>query len=555
MLRKRLAHAQRIQEIFAALIRNGFGFIVHDLGMFDLVGKVHRKKTVPDETIISKNIGERIRITLEELGPTFIKLGQLASTRIDLFPREITKELAKLQDDVKGVPFTKIKPIIEEELGQSLDSLFSQFSFTPVASASIGQVHRATLPTGEEVAIKIQRPNIEKTITTDLEILRYLATVLEQRTDWAKEHRVYDIVNELAASLLMELDYTREAKNSERCMASIKDLDYVHIPKIYWQYTTKRILTMEFIKGQKLEQFIQTASPEKKKKLALDFTNCMFEQIFVGGFFHADPHPGNIFITEEKRIVLIDFGMVGRLSPQMKYDLASLIIALRDEDLEEIAALVMKIGKMSDETDEDRLLIDLDNLLETYIHRSLHQIHISELYNEIFRICFENKIRIPADLTMLGKTLLTTEGVLARLDPELALIDLAEPFGRRLIRERFEPKTVFKKIRFKFRDMQKLFSELEAILRGIARRGKIRIEVDVPAIQELLNKLDRITNQLSFSIVLLAFSIMMSGLVVGAAIMKENTILWSFPVIEIGGVAATLMFLWLLYSIFKSGRF
>lgn len=555
MLRKRLTHAQRIQEIITALIRNGLGFIVKDLGMFDLVGKLHKTKAVTDDPMVTKNLGERIRLTLEELGPTFIKLGQLASTRFDLFPQEITRELAKLQDDVKPVSFSEIRPIIEEELGKPLDSLFLEISPSPVASASIGQVHRAKLPGGEQVAIKIQRPNIEKTIVTDLEILRYLTKVLEERTEWAKENRVYDIVHELSTSLLQELDYTREAKNSERCQASIKNLENVCIPKIYWPYTTKRVLTMEYIEGQKLEQFMQNANKDEKKKLALDFTNCMFEQIFVSGFFHADPHPGNIFITKEKQLVLIDFGMVGRLSPQMKFDLASLIIALRDEDLAEIATLVKKIGQMSEYTDEDKLLFDLENLLETYMHRSLQQIHVSELFNEIFRICFENKIRIPPDLTMLGKALLTIEGVLARLDPDLALINLAEPFGRRLILERYKPESLFKNIRFKIRDVQKFLSDLEAIVNGVARRGKLRIEIDVPYFKDLLTKLDRITNQLSFSIVLLAFSIMMSGLIIGAAIMKEETVLWKFPVIEIGGIAATCMFLWLLYSIFKSGRF
>ncbi len=555
MLGKRLSNAQRIQEIFAALIRNGFDFIIKDLGMFDLVGKIQKKKVMSDEEVLSKNIGERVRITLEELGPTFIKLGQLASTRIDLFPQEIIRELAKLQDNVKPVPFEDIKKIIEEEFNIPLENLFSEFSRTPVASASIGQVHRAKLKTGEEVAIKVQRPNIENTIEKDLEILNDLAILIENRTDWGKNYRVYDIVKELSSSLRMELDYTREAKNAERCATKIKKLDYVKIPDVFWDYTTKRVLTMEFIHAQKLDAFIQAGASEDKEKIAMNFAHCMFEQIFVGGFFHADPHPGNVFITADRKITLIDFGMVGRLSPQMKFDLASLLIALKDDDLEEITAIVTKIGQLSEETNRDRLLFDLDHLLAKYANVSLKKVNISELLNEVIRICYENQIRIPADLTLLAKTLLTMEGVLSRLHPDFVLMDLAEPFGRRLIRERYEPKAIIKNARSKFREIQNILNQFEVFLRSFTKKGKLQVEMDLPDIQDLLHKMDRITNQLSFSIVLLAFSIMMSGLVIGAAIMKEQTILWSFPVIEIGGIAATLMFLWLLYSILKSGRF
>lgn len=555
MLGKRLSNAQRIQEIFAALIRNGFDFIIKDLGMFDLVGKIQKKKVMSDEEVLSKNIGERMRITLEELGPTFIKLGQLASTRIDLFPQEIIRELAKLQDNVKPVPFEDIKKIIEEEFNIPLENLFSEFSRTPVASASIGQVHRAKLKTGEEVAIKVQRPNIENTIEKDLEILNDLAILIENRTDWGKNYRVYDIVKELSSSLRMELDYTREAKNAERCATKIKKLDYVKIPDVFWDYTTKRVLTMEFIHAQKLDAFIQAGASEDKEKIAMNFAHCMFEQIFVGGFFHADPHPGNVFITADRKITLIDFGMVGRLSPQMKFDLASLLIALKDDDLEEITAIVTKIGQLSEETNRDRLLFDLDHLLAKYANVSLKKVNISELLNEVIRICYENQIRIPADLTLLAKTLLTMEGVLSRLHPDFVLMDLAEPFGRRLIRERYEPKAIIKNARSKFREIQNILNQFEVFLRSFTKKGKLQVEMDLPDIQDLLHKMDRITNQLSFSIVLLAFSIMMSGLVIGAAIMKEQTILWSFPVIEIGGIAATLMFLWLLYSILKSGRF
>lgn len=550
-----MSNAQRIQEIFAALIRNGFDFIIKDLGMFDLVGKIQKKKVMSDEEVLSKNIGERVRITLEELGPTFIKLGQLASTRIDLFPQEIIRELAKLQDNVKPVPFEDIKKIIEEEFNIPLENLFSEFSRTPVASASIGQVHRAKLKTGEEVAIKVQRPNIENTIEKDLEILNDLAILIENRTDWGKNYRVYDIVKELSSSLRMELDYTREAKNAERCATKIKKLDYVKIPDVFWDYTTKRVLTMEFIHAQKLDAFIQAGASEDKEKIAMNFAHCMFEQIFVGGFFHADPHPGNVFITADRKITLIDFGMVGRLSPQMKFDLASLLIALKDDDLEEITAIVTKIGQLSEETNRDRLLFDLDHLLAKYANVSLKKVNISELLNEVIRICYENQIRIPADLTLLAKTLLTMEGVLSRLHPDFVLMDLAEPFGRRLIRERYEPKAIIKNARSKFREIQNILNQFEVFLRSFTKKGKLQVEMDLPDIQDLLHKMDRITNQLSFSIVLLAFSIMMSGLVIGAAIMKEQTILWSFPVIEIGGIAATLMFLWLLYSILKSGRF
>lgn len=550
MIGKRLKYAQRYQEILSALLKNGFGFVIKDLGLLDF-----KRKVEADSTMHSKSIAERIRFVLEELGPSFVKLGQLASTRVDLIPEPIIKELEKLQDQVAPIPFIEITHVIEKELGHSINELFLELSKEPIASASIGQVHIGQLPTGEKVAVKVQRPAIEGKIEIDLQILADLTNLMEEKFDWARVYRLTEIVDAVGRSLRLELDYTTEAWNGEKIARQLKaDQRYV-IPHIYWEYTTKRILTMDYIEGTSLKEFTQVGTVAEKKEVAKQIVDCMFQQIFLDGFFHGDPHPGNLFVLPNNRLALIDFGMVGRLSPTLKNDLASIVIALKRREIHEVIYILQKLGQGEEPIDSEQLYAEVEDIVEMNMDIPLNQISLANLMNKLMQVSLKHHLHMPADLTILAKTLLTMEGILSKLDNTLSIIDMAQPFGEKLIHNRLKPVSILREFRRKVRDVKIFINQLLETGNLLTKSGKIHVEISLPEVKQLSRKLDRITNQISFSIILLAFSILMVGLIIGASISKVDTILWNFPVVEVGGVVATLMFLWLFFSIIRHGRF
>ncbi|MFE5323058.1 ABC1 kinase family protein [Paenibacillus sp. NPDC056579] len=556
-LGRKLRHLQRYRDIAKAFARNGFGFLIKELGLPDLTGSRIGLKERQDAR--SRTLGERIRIFLEELGPTFIKIGQIASTRPDLLPAHIIEELVKLQDQVPPFPFEQVREVIENEFGEPFDTLFADFQEAPMAAASIGQVHLARLHTGEVVAVKIQRPNIPAIVATDLEILDDLARLAEHRLAWAAKYQLRDMVYELSQSLRAELDYTNEGRNAQRMAKSFERDPHVRFPSIYWDYTSRNVLTMDFIEGVKTTE-VQRLDElgYDRKRIAEQIARVVFRQIFIDGFFHADPHPGNIIVLPEGVIGLIDFGMVGRLTPMMKYHFGSLVIALRRNSTDGVLKAIDGIGIIPEDVDMDSLRGDIDELREKYYDVPLSRISLGESVSDLLSVAYEHRIRVPSDLTLLGKTLLTLEGVVTALDPTFSVVNIAEPFGRKLFAERFSPRNVADSVWNQMGEYAELLSEMPSRLRemfGMMKKGKLRMDVSVSELDTFMKKMDRISNRLSFSIVLLSFSIIMVGLIIGSSLGRQSTLLWNFPVIEIGFSVAALMFLWMFYSIFKSGRF
>lgn len=558
MVGKRIRHIHRYREIAVALIRNGFGMIVDEIGFsqfLSLPQKFFPMKKVKH----SFTIGERVRLVLEELGPTFVKLGQIASTRPDLFPEEIIRELEKLQDQVPPFSFAEVREIVEQELGGEIEELFDYFDQTPLAAASIGQVHQAVLRSGEKVAVKVQRPRIAKTIETDLEILQDLAFLAEHRLEWAAKYQIKEIVDELSKSLRAELDYTIEARNAEKMRQLHKNDRAIQIPQVFLEYTTKRVLTIEYVEGVKLKDVAKLKENGYNcKKIAECLSKGIFDQIFTHGFFHGDPHPGNVLVMSDEMIAFIDFGMVGRLTPEMKYHFSSLVIALMRKNTDSIIKTIFRMGIVPDEVDLMDLRNDVEVLREKYSNVPLSQVSLGEAVNDLLQTAFKHSIRIPADLTMLGKTLLTVEGIVEALDPEASIVDLAEPFGRQLLKERLHPKQIAENFKKQATDYGEMLIDLPIYIKellSLAKKGRLHHDITIPELDLVLKKLDRISNRLSFSIVLLAFSIIMVGIIIGSSMGRQSTLLWKIPAIEIGFVVATLMFLWLLYSIIKSGRF
>lgn len=550
---------QRYREIVVAFSRNGFGYIVKELGLHKISSLPKRLFEQGDREVHNKTTGERIRLFLEELGPTFIKLGQIASTRQDLIPKDIIEELEKLQDQVAPFSFSDVKEIIDKELQEPIDVVFESFDEHPIAAASIGQVHYGVLRTGQEVAVKIQRPNLEEKVHTDLEILMNIAKLAESRLDWAKKYQLCAIIKEFSNSLTAELDYTLEGRNAHRIAQQFKKHDDVVVPNVYWDLTTEKVLTMEYIKGIKLDENTKLVREGYNPKLIAEkLIQKQFQQILIDGFFHADPHPGNVMVLPNHKILFMDFGMVGRLTATMKDHLSSLIVAIMRQNTKSIIKAIYRMGIVSENVDADYMYADIDDLRDKYYDIPFSQVSIGEAINDLFRVATTHGIRIPTDLSLVGKSLLTLEGTVERLDPEISIVKIAEPFGKRLLKEKYQPKKVADEVYQQAEDYKDLildFPDHINHLYKVIRRGKLPLEISVSRVEAFLKKLDRISNRLSFSIVLLAFSIIMVGLIIGSALAGESSYLWSLPVIEIGFVVAIGMFLWLLYSIFRSGRF
>lgn len=553
----RIRHAGRYREIAMALIRHGFGYMVEELELFQVLTLPRR--WITHESLETKSIGERIRHVLEDLGPTFIKLGQLASTRSDLLPDAIIQELVKLQDQVPAFSTDTARGILEQELDMAIKDGFSWFEDVPIAAASIGQVHRGKLITGESVAIKIQRPGVVKMVSRDLDIISGLSVMAEKRWEWAKQYQLTRIVAELAKSILAELDYSQEARNTEKIALQFQNDKHIYIPNIYWEFTSSRVLTMEYIDGIMLSRRDQLLDKGYDlKEIAERVTNGMLHQIFIEGFFHGDPHPGNLLVRKDGSIAFIDFGMVGRLNADMKDQLSSLIIALMRKNTDGMVRAILKLGLFPENGDISSLRADLDRLRDEYYDIPFSDISMGKALNDLFGVARHHQIIIPPDLTLLGKALLTLEGVMEKLDPSLSIIDMAEPFGKKLLKERYSTGRLQKKLFGGVAGLVEGMLELPGHARQLSAlisKGKLKVEISIPELQALMRKMDQISNRLSMSIVLLAFSIIMVGLIIGSAMNNQSSMLWQLPVIGIGFVVALLMVLWLLYGIFKSGRF
>ncbi|MDR7076554.1 ubiquinone biosynthesis protein [Neobacillus niacini] len=560
MIKKKIRHIQRYRDIVYAFTKYGFGFVMKELGLLDLLSVPKRVFVEGNISLNSRTTGERIRLFLEDLGPTFVKIGQIASTRPDIIPDDILQELVKLQDQVSIFSFDEVKRILEQELADSLENSFAEFCETPLAAASIGQVHSAVLLTGERVAVKIQRPNIISVIETDLEILQDLARLAESRIDWVERYQIRTIVEELSRSLREELDYENEGRNAEKIDKQFRNDSKVHIPKVYWEYTTKKVLTMEFIDGVKLNEIdMLDQVGYDTKVLGEKVVNALFHQILIDGFFHGDPHPGNIVALPGQVIAFMDFGMVGRITSEMRSHIASFVIALMRKNTAEVVRTIISMGLVPDDVELKQLHADVDKLREKYIDVPFSQMSVGTAVNELFSVAYRHKIQIPTDLTILGKTLLTLEGTVEKLNHEISILAVAEPFGRQLLMERFKPKNVAEFAWSNFTEYGDILQEFPKTIKeftSVMKKGKMQIEITTPEMDPVLKKLNRISNRLSFSIVLLAFSIILVGIIIGASLSGQTSILFSkIPLIEIGSGIAATMFLLLLYSIFKSGRF
>ncbi|MFC4559776.1 ABC1 kinase family protein [Virgibacillus kekensis] len=556
MLGKKIRHTKRYQEIVNVFMKNGFSHFLFRIGVADR-GLAQGMETTELNTNL-KSIGKRLRQALQDLGPTFIKLGQIASTRHDALPPEITTELEKLQDDAPIIPFEHVKQIIETELEGELESLFEFIDPEPLATASIGQVHTAKLFTGDEVVVKVQRPGLRPKMETDLEILHGIGRILEERTAWAKRYRVRGIINEFSSSLRNELDYLMEGRSGERISDEFEHQVHIQVPEIYWEFTTKKVITMEKINGIKISEAERLeALGYNRKVIAKRLADAMLKQIMEHGFFHADPHSGNIFILPKNTIAFLDFGEVGQISEKLKRNFASLIVNLHKGDTQAMVKTFSKMDLIPEETDVEALKRDLEQLHGSYENVMLKDLSLGRIIIEVFNVAYYHHIEIPSDMAILSKVILTLEGVLGRLDPEFSIMRATEPFARKLLRQKYHPKTMLKSALNELVEDVDIITDLPKDVKdvmSVIKKGKIGLDINIRQSDRIMHRLDRISNRISFSILMLAFSILMAGLIVGFAILGQNTMIWELPIIEIGAIVAGLMFVLMVITIIRSGR-
>lgn len=554
MLKRRIKHTQRYQEIINAFLKNGLSHFLFRIGLIDRA----KKAQDTEENMNLKDMGIRLRTTLQSLGPTFIKLGQIASSRRDLIPKEVASELERLQDNVLPFSYEEVVEIVELELGDKIDNLFQAFNPVPLATASIGQVHAAQLFSGEEVAVKVQRPDIQSIIDVDLEILHDLARGIEKRMEWARRYRIREMIEEFSLSLRNELDYEVEGRNGERIAKQFEKVPTIHIPAVYWDFSSKKILTMEMIKGIKVthvDELDETGCD--RKKIAERLADSMFTQVLEYGFFHGDPHPGNIYILPNNVVAYLDFGMVGQLRDDLKYHFASLMINLQQGSSKGMIKTFTMMDLLDENTDVAELKYELEGLISKYYDTTLKEISMGAALTDVFAIAYKHRVRIPTEIAILGKAILTMEEIIKKLDPDFSVMKAVGPFGEKLLKQRYSPKSIMSRSLYDLIENIEIIRDLPKDLKEIAttvKRGRLRFDINVKELQTFLQRLDKISNRLSFSIILLSFSILMVGLIIGTAIADKTALLFRLPVIEIGSIIATLMFLFMIYSIFRSGR-
>jgi ubiquinone biosynthesis protein len=544
----------RYREIVQVLARHGFGNLIDQLELVPYLSLPRRlfRGATPGPPLTAP---ERMRLAIEELGPTFIKFGQIMSTRPDLIPPSYLAQLVKLRDTVPPAPWEAVKEQIEWELDGSLDALFTSFEVEPVAAASLGQVHQATLPGREEVVVKVQRPGIEETVEVDLEILFDLARLIQERIPLGKIYDFVEIAEEFAFTLRNEMDYRREGHNADRFRRNFAHEPALYIPRVYWDCTTRRVLTLERISGIKIDDVATLdAAGVDRRQVARNAARIVIKEVLEDGFFHADPHPGNFFAMDEAVIGAMDFGMVGHLDQRDRENLVRLYIVAVQLDTEGIVEQLIRMGAASRDVDRLGLQRDIGRLLNKYHGLPLKEIRAREVMEEVMPVAFRHHLRLPSRLWLLGKTLAMLEGVGLQLDPDFDIFALSQPHVRKFLWQMVSPQTWGRRLLRSGGDWGELLADLPRRVPRLVdqlEEGDLQLTLRLREIETFLVRLDRVGNRLAISVLLAAFIVSLALLMPSFLGGQQG---WIFWLIVLGFVAASVLGLWLLLSILRSGR-
>ncbi len=550
----------RLSEIAQVMVRHGFGYFFEAHKLSDLLPGRSADDRLADlaaEQGGASARGQHLREVLDELGPTFVKFGQLLSTRPDVVPPDIVVELRGLQDDVRPFPFEQAERVIEEELGNTLERLFLDFEPTPVAAASIGQVHRATLPNGHRVAVKVQRPGAPQKIEADLGLLYQAARLARERIRALDFVDTRQLVDEFARSIRKELDYRQEGRNAQNFHRHFAGHPHVHVPKVYWQYTRPRVLTLEWIDGIQLADVdLVTTSLEERREIAYRITEAWMTMIFRHGFFHGDPHPANILLpTEAGSIGLVDFGAVGTLTDDDMSKLTGLFIDAANENIDQLPKRLADLGVRYPKEREGEFLAELRELYYRYYGASLSEVDPIQVIREGFQLIYSMNLHLPARFLLLDRTLATLASVGAELYPEFNVFEVARPYARDLMLDRFAPHRVARRVRREALSYAQVIAEAPYQFHDFMeeiRDGQIEVGFVHKGLDQFLESMQNAINRLVVALIVV-------GGLIGSSLIgifaKGGTDVLGVNVISIVGFAlSTVLGIWLLWGVVRSGR-
>jgi len=551
-------HLRRYQQIGRILTRYGFGHILTQLGIGQVIAPGLQKLRFSSGEILLATPAERVRMVIEELGPTFIKLGQILSTRRDIIPAEWVHELEKLQDTVPPTPPALIQAQVEKELGQPLPACFPSFDLAPVASASLGQVHLATLPAGEQVAVKVFHPGVEKVIETDLDILLELATLAERRTEWGVYYGVRSLAQEFADTLRSEQNYEQEGHNMDRFRQIFESDPTVRVPIVYWETTTRRVLTMERIEGVKISNVAALkAAGLDCKEIARRNISILLKAVLQEGFFHADPHAGNFVVMPGNVIGVMDFGIMGHLDHGERRGLVQLFVGLFRGDTDRAVAALSELGIATRAADRRNLTRDMDRLRMRYYGLELEKIRARSFVEDLMTVAFANRLKMPSNLVLVFKTIAMLEGMSLQLDPHLNLFTQVEPYVRDVLIELQSPvaraRVMVDQVRESTEAMLMLPRQLQRMLEDI-EAGEGNLSLRIKGLEEPTRRVTAAANRLALAILAAAF-------VIGPALiipyLQQIWPQWKGAALFLilGGFAlSVLITLGLIFSAWRSGR-
>jgi len=547
---KAVAHLGRFKDIILTLFKYGFEDIVERL---DLPGKVLIEKIYSAHS--EMNTWQRVRFALEELGPTFIKLGQILSLRPDLMPPPLILELQKLQDEVTPVSYAEIEEVLLKNLNAPLFEVFDVFEQQPLAAASLAQVHRAVLKENKQaVAVKIQRPGIRHMIDTDLAILAALARRLDERMESTKIYDLPELVREFKRSLLRELDFRRETNNMKISQGNSAGIPDVHIPKLYESYCTEQLIIMELIQGVRLKD-LQLHTPVDRERLAKRGLHMTIKQVLEDGFFHADPHPGNVFILDNHIFCLLDWGMVGRLTRETRFEIIDIIKAVVEKDSERLVDLLLHFSDWYVDPDQRLLQREILDILDVYHNIPIREINVGNLMWDIAGLLQEHQIKLPADMAIMIKALVTAEGTARQLYPDLNVVAETEPYIERLATEQWKPKTVWRNIRRSLNHLYYLQKQLPAKVERIFEKvdhGELSIQFQHKNLESLQGTLENVANRLTLGVIIAAM-IIGSSMIITTGV---RPLLFGFPAFGIVGyIISAVLGLWLAYNIILTRKY
>ncbi|MBD0337801.1 MAG: AarF/ABC1/UbiB kinase family protein [Thermoleophilia bacterium] len=545
---------RRITEIAQVAVRHGFGYFFESHRLTDLIPWHERPLDAEGEAISQR--GAHLRELLDELGPTFVKFGQLLSMRPDVLPPDIIAELRALQDDVRPFQFADVERVVHEELELSIEQLFSEFDEVPIAAASIGQVHRAVLPNGRNVAVKVQRPDAPRQIEADLSLMEQAARLVRERVRALDFVDARELVDEFARSIRQELDYRLEARNAERFHRNFAGHPHVRVPRVYWSYTRARVLTLEYLEGIQLADLPhEVFSLEERARLATALTEAWMTMIFRHGFFHADPHPANILVFGPDQFGLVDFGLAGTLTDDDVTKATRLFVDAASENVDLLPKRLADLGVRCPKENQERFQSELRELYYRYYGATLREIDPIQVIREVFQLIYSNSLRLPTRFLLLDRAIATLGSVSIELYPDFNVFEVARPFARRLLAGRYTPARIVSRARRESYNLARIALETPYQIHDVLeelRDGQMEVGFVHKGLDEFMRKMSIAFNRLVVALVV-------TGGLIGSSLIgifaEQGPQLFGIHFISVIGFAlSTVLGAWLLWAVVRSGR-